>query len=42
MQELMRESNTLSAKSISIDFRNIAVNLKVYIEQMREQIQNIE
>lgn len=42
MQELTREANTLSAKSVNIDFRNIAVNLKVYIEQMREQIQNIE
>lgn len=42
MQELMRESNTLSAKSACVDFRNIAINLKVYIEQMREQIQNIE
>lgn len=42
MQELMREANTLSAKSVHIDFRNIAINLKVYIEQLREQIQNIE
>lgn len=42
MQELMRETNTLSAKAVNIDFRNIAINLKVYIEQMREQIQNIE
>lgn len=42
MQELMRETNTLSAKAVNIDFRNTAINLKVYIEQMREQIQNIE
>jgi uncharacterized protein (TIGR00255 family) len=42
MQELMRETNTMSAKAVNIDFRNIAINLKVYIEQMREQIQNIE
>lgn len=42
MQELTREANTLSAKSVDIEFRNIAINLKVYIEQMREQIQNIE
>lgn len=42
MQELTREANTLSAKSVSIDFRNMAINLKVYIEQIREQIQNIE
>jgi len=42
MQELNREANTLTSKSISIDTTNIAVDLKVQIEQMREQIQNIE
>lgn len=42
MQELNREANTLASKSISIDTTNIAVDLKVQIEQMREQIQNIE
>lgn len=42
MQELNREANTLSSKSISTDTTQIAVDLKVLIEQMREQIQNIE
>ncbi len=42
MQELNREANTLSSKSISSDTTQIAVDLKVYIEQMREQVQNIE
>lgn len=42
MQELNREANTLSSKSISSQTTNIAVELKVLIEQMREQIQNIE
>lgn len=42
MQELMREANTLSAKSVNIEFRNYAINMKLNIEQMREQIQNIE
>lgn len=42
MQELNREANTLSSKSISIDTTQHAVDIKVLIEQMREQIQNIE
>jgi len=42
MQELNREANTLSSKSISSNTTRNAVELKVLIEQMREQIQNIE
>ncbi|MDW7549469.1 YicC/YloC family endoribonuclease [Pseudoalteromonas peptidolytica] len=42
MQEFNRESNTLASKSINSDITNAAVELKVLIEQMREQIQNIE
>ena len=42
MQELNREANTLGAKSISTDTTRAAINLKVLIEQMREQVQNIE
>ncbi|WP_261843092.1 YicC/YloC family endoribonuclease [Aliamphritea ceti] len=42
MQELNREANTLSSKSIVSDTTQSAVELKVLIEQMREQIQNIE
>jgi len=42
MQELNREANTLSSKSADADTTRAAVELKVLIEQMREQIQNIE
>ncbi|HKI75198.1 MAG TPA: YicC/YloC family endoribonuclease [Pseudomonadales bacterium] len=42
MQELNREANTLSSKSIAAEISIQAVELKVIIEQMREQIQNIE
>ena len=42
MQELNREANTLSSKSVSSNTSQGAVELKVLIEQMREQIQNIE
>ncbi|WP_445426123.1 YicC/YloC family endoribonuclease [Alishewanella sp. HL-SH06] len=42
MQEFNREANTLSSKAISTEITNAAVELKVLIEQMREQIQNIE
>jgi conserved hypothetical protein TIGR00255 len=42
MQELNREANTLSSKSMSAETTQIAVDLKVFIEQMREQVQNIE
>ncbi len=42
MQEFNRESNTLGSKSINSEITQSAVELKVLIEQMREQIQNIE
>lgn len=42
MQELNREANTLSSKSISTTTTQAAVEMKVLIEQMREQVQNIE
>ncbi|WP_413494673.1 YicC/YloC family endoribonuclease [Morganella psychrotolerans] len=42
MQEFNRESNTLASKSINADITSSAIELKVLIEQMREQIQNIE
>lgn len=42
MQELNREANTLASKSVDIRMTNAAVELKVLIEQMREQVQNIE
>ena len=42
MQELNREANTLSSKSIVVETTLCAVELKVLIEQMREQIQNVE
>lgn len=42
MQEMNREANTLGAKSVAIETTQIAMRLKVLIEQMREQIQNIE
>lgn len=42
MQELNREANTLSSKSDSIELTQSAIEMKVLIEQMREQIQNIE
>lgn len=42
MQELNREANTLSSKAVVADSTQSAVELKVLIEQMREQIQNIE
>ncbi|PLW83487.1 YicC family protein [Kineobactrum sediminis] len=42
MQELHREANTLSSKSIASSSTHSAVQLKVLIEQMREQVQNIE
>lgn len=42
MQELNREANTLSSKSISTVTTQAAVEMKVLIEQMREQVQNIE
>src|SRR5476651_2409092 len=42
MQELNREANTLSSKSQDIETTRAAVDMKVVIEQMREQVQNIE
>ncbi|CAA9889468.1 conserved hypothetical protein [Candidatus Methylobacter favarea] len=42
MQELNREANTLGSKSADKEMTQIAIELKVLIEQMREQIQNIE
>ncbi len=42
MQELNREANTLSSKSQDIETTRSAVDMKVLIEQMREQVQNIE
>jgi uncharacterized protein (TIGR00255 family) len=42
MQELNRESNTLASKSADLSVTQAALELKLLIEQMREQIQNIE
>lgn len=42
MQELNREANTLGSKSVAVDSSRTAMELKVLIEQMREQVQNIE
>ena len=42
MQELNREANTLSSKSVVAETTKCAVELKVLIEQMREQVQNVE
>jgi uncharacterized protein (TIGR00255 family) len=42
MQELNREANTLGSKSMDKDMTQIAIELKVLIEQIREQVQNIE
>ena len=42
MQELNREANTLGSKSVSAEVSQTAMSLKVLIEQMREQVQNLE
>lgn len=42
MQELNREANTLGSKSVAVQTTQVSMELKVLIEQMREQIQNIE
>ena len=42
MQELNREANTLGSKSAHIDTAGASVELKVLIEQIREQVQNLE
>ena len=42
IQELLREANTLASKAASLELTNTAVEMKVAIEQMREQVQNLE
>lgn len=42
IQELLREANTLGSKASALELTNISVEMKVAIEQMREQVQNIE
>jgi len=42
VQELNREANTLGSKSVNLNFTNAALELKLLIEQMREQVQNLE
>ena len=42
VQELLREANTFGSKSAAIELTNIAVEMKVAIEQLREQVQNLE
>jgi uncharacterized protein (TIGR00255 family) len=42
MQELNREANTIGSKSMDAEVSKISMELKVLIEQMREQVQNIE
>jgi len=42
IQELLREANTLGSKAAALELTNISVEMKVAIEQMREQVQNIE
>jgi uncharacterized protein (TIGR00255 family) len=42
MQELNREANTLGAKSVDAEVSRSAMEMKILIEQMREQIQNLE
>jgi uncharacterized protein (TIGR00255 family) len=42
IQELHREANTLGSKSATLEMTRISVDMKVLIEQMREQVQNIE
>ena len=42
IQELHREANTMGSKSAALALTNIAVEMKVLIEQMREQVQNVE
>ena len=42
IQELHREANTMGSKSAALDLTHISVDMKVLIEQMREQVQNIE
>lgn len=42
LQELNREANTLASKSLNANLSLMAVNLKILIEEIREQVQNIE
>ena len=42
MQELHREANTIGSKSVDLEITRVSMELKVIIEQMREQVQNIE
>lgn len=42
IQELLREANTLGSKSSTLELTNISVEMKVLIEQLREQVQNLE
>ncbi|MBS1185692.1 MAG: hypothetical protein H6R09_1293, partial [Proteobacteria bacterium] len=42
MQELHREANTLGSKSVALETSRVSLELKVLIEQMREQVQNVE
>ena len=42
IQELLREANTLGSKATSLELTNLSVEMKVLIEQLREQVQNIE
>ena len=42
MQEFNREANTMASKTSSLELTHLAVDFKVLIEQMREQVQNIE
>ena len=42
MQELNREANTLASKAVSTEVTAIALELKLLIEQVREQVQNLE
>ena len=42
LQEFNREANTMASKASSLDITRIAVDTKVLIEQIREQVQNIE
>ena len=42
IQELQREANTLGSKSAALELTHISVDMKVLVEQMREQVQNIE
>lgn len=42
MQEMLRESNTIASKASNLELSNIAIELKLLVEQIREQVQNIE